>query len=249
MPSITIAGSCVTRDAFEFDFGKYSLQHYFARTSIVSLMSAPVPIDENDIKLDSKFQRKCVYNDLSKNFFREIKETKSDFIILDLIDERFNLLKTGDSFITNSHELKISKYSDKLSATEIKRDETQYPLWEKAAKMFFEKLFLIYKPSEVILHKTFWKECYYDNFGTEQPFIKNIYEIRRHNKLLDMYYNYIEENFPNISVIDMKETGLISSEKHMWGIAPFHYEDTHYHYFLLQLDEISQNKGKKLLTN
>ncbi|WP_246942796.1 DUF6270 domain-containing protein [Bacillus pinisoli] len=239
MRSLTILGSCATRDTLEFTFGKYEIKNYFARTSFVSLMSPPLDMKEDSIQLESNFQRRCVYNDISKRFFHDTNENKTDYIVIDLIDERFNLIKTGESYLTKSNEFVGSQIEKDLQKkSEIKRNEQLYPLWKKSTDSFFKKLFETYKPEQIVLHKTLWRERYYNRNGEQHSF-KNIAEIQHHNQILKQYYEYIEKTEPTIKVIDMSEGGYLSSETHKWGLAPYHFEDVYYHAFLLQLDELT----------
>lgn len=113
---ISIYGSCVTRDILEFETKKrLDLRSYFARQSIVSAVSSPVKCKLEEINLASSFQKKQVYYDLSKTCFQELSHDGSDFLIIDLIDERFSLLEYQNSIITKSTYLVESKYIDFLN--------------------------------------------------------------------------------------------------------------------------------------
>ena len=48
-------------------------------------------------------------NDLKKNTFNALKSSKSKYLIIDLIDERFNLAKYKNSIVTLSNEMVQSK--------------------------------------------------------------------------------------------------------------------------------------------
>ncbi|MCA1064609.1 DUF6270 domain-containing protein (plasmid) [Rossellomorea sp. AcN35-11] len=234
MKNVTILGSCVTRDAFEQTTGKYNIEHYFARTSFVSLTSPPLELKEEDILLDSKFQRRCVYNDLTNQFFNS---KRSDFIIIDLIDERFNLLKIGDSYITRSNEFANAKLTSDYESTLIKRDLDFRSEWTEAAESFIIQLLDKYRPEEIILHKTLWQDYYYDSKGNKQRYEQKINEIKHHNRLLESYYGFLEARFPEIKVIDMTTEPFLASENHKWGLSPFHFEENYYRRFLEILSE------------
>ena len=91
---VSIFGSCVTRDALEYDYRHYlKLNSYICRQSMVSSVSAPVICSIEDINLQSKFQRRQVYNDLVKNMYDMLNNDSSRYLIIDLIDERFRLIK------------------------------------------------------------------------------------------------------------------------------------------------------------
>jgi hypothetical protein len=65
-------------------------------------MSIPYPLSEKHVALDSNFKKKTVLTDLNKDYFKQLKERESDYLLIDFIDERFALYKIGLSFVTRS---------------------------------------------------------------------------------------------------------------------------------------------------
>jgi hypothetical protein len=63
--NVTIFGSCVTRDIFDFVEENESVYRYFARSSVVSVVSKPIKINLEEINLKSSFQKRIVYYDLN----------------------------------------------------------------------------------------------------------------------------------------------------------------------------------------
>lgn len=101
--SVSIFGSCVSRDLLEYDAAhNVKLDLYFARQSIISAVSAKVPINFEEINLQSNFQKRQIYYDFNKTAFQMRQEKMSDFLFLDLVDERFSLVKIGNSYVTKS---------------------------------------------------------------------------------------------------------------------------------------------------
>ena len=98
----------------------FFLKSYFARQSIVSAVSNPVACKLEDINLESSFQKRQVYNDLSKNAFQQLSQDDSEFLLIDLIDERFSLLEYENSIITKSTYLVDSKYICSLNEIQYK---------------------------------------------------------------------------------------------------------------------------------
>jgi len=104
---VSIFGSCVTRDVLEHHAQaeyRLTLMSYISRQSLVSAMSPPVSCDEEDVLLDSPFQRRMVLSDLRKDAFEMLKQDKSRYMIIDFIDERFDLLRVDKSYVTASNE-------------------------------------------------------------------------------------------------------------------------------------------------
>ena len=118
--NISIIGSCVTRDIFEYDKDVFKINDYFARSSIVSMTSLPIDVNSDYVQLNSPFQKKCVLNDLNKHSIQSVLNEDNDYLIIDLIDERFNLYYRDGSFVTKSNEL-VSSGFDLSDFKEMKK--------------------------------------------------------------------------------------------------------------------------------
>lgn len=239
MTTLTILGGCTTRDVLECAPNNFELSEYFARTSIISMMSIAADIDHSLIDLSSSFQKKCVMRDISKTFFSELEKKRGQYIAIDFISERLNLVKVGDSYITRSNELVKSKVLGKLKDYQIvkKLDDSVQKLWKENALQFFQKL-KGYFGNNIIIHKTKWRHHYLDTDGAVQAF-PNVEEIELRNEELDNYYTFVEKHFPEFIFIDMTDNRYYASASHKWGLAPYHFEDHYYHSLLQKLAEIT----------
>ena len=110
--TINIHGSCISRDVFEFITDEpIRFKEYIARHSMISAVSNSLNFNEEQINisnLESKFQRRMVLNDLNKTLFEKIRNNKSDYMLIELLEERFSILDTNNSFITYSNEFVLS---------------------------------------------------------------------------------------------------------------------------------------------
>ncbi|WP_240519117.1 DUF6270 domain-containing protein [Bacillus cereus] len=235
LTTIDILGSCVTRDAFRYDEENiFKINKYYARSSLVSIYSEPIKITLKDINLESQFQKRMVYSDLTKDFRKYVKNQVADYFLIDFIDERLSVLKNGDSYFTRSNEFvkaKINLKGNVLNSVE-KMSE-----WKESAQLFSEELRKHFNLDQIILHKAYWKESYIDKDGEVRAF--NDDTIAQNNEKLMQYYSLIEENLKGIKTIEVEE--LISSEIHIWGLSPFHYQDEYYKEFINQLKVLTKN--------
>lgn len=116
----TILGSCVSRDMMEYlEPDLYEISPYIARTKVVSQLSSPLHVDENEITLTSAFQKRLVMCDMNKQEFDLLHKNHSDYCIIDYIDERFNLLQIHDTYIIKSNEVVRSGWLDDKPYSEI----------------------------------------------------------------------------------------------------------------------------------
>ncbi|WP_461673515.1 DUF6270 domain-containing protein [Priestia megaterium] len=231
MIKVLILGSCVTRDTFSFFPDQFTVVDYFARSSIISIMSEPLIINESELSLPSAFQRKMILYDFHKVFLNQILQCEFDLLIIDIIDERFDLLKYNNHYITRSSELVNSKIeqSEKYSFDVVKRDSKEvYELWKLNCNAFFRYILNHIPADKVILNKVFWSYKYRDEEKLYSFSVEEAKLIETHNKILKSYYSIIESQFPQINLINYSAEDFIADKNHKWGISPFHYELRHY---------------------
>lgn len=222
---IFIFGSCVTRDIFRVVNKDEEDITYFARTSFISQMSEPINIEESAIKLNSPFQRNMVIQDFRKNFFSRVENENPDVIILDFIDERFDLLKLGESYVTKSKEFDDGKVIESLPPMEpVKRSDAK-KLWEIACLSFIERLRDMNKRPKIYLHEAYWAYNYLDDERNTLEFsYKNA--IKSSNALLEGYYDFFKRCMPEVNILS---TQCLADTKHAWGLSAYHYTDDYYH--------------------
>lgn len=244
--TFSIYGSCVSRDLFEMEeANKFQCQEYVARHSIVSAVSKPIELKEDEICLASNFQKRIVLNDIEKSTFQLLKEKKSEYLIVDFIDERFDLIRIEDSYITKSNELVASGFLNGKEHKEIKRKKDSrgniYIEKENIQKYmdeFILQIKKIYKPKQIILHKAFLLDEYIDKDGKTQSFGKNYLKNNKEVNYILMYmYDYFQQELPCPNILDICCT-YKADEQHKWGVAPMHYQREYYEKIVELIKEI-----------
>lgn len=244
--NFNILGSCVSRDVFNFSSleNSLSLGNYTARSSLISIMSPPIPPEEIlKKKLPSKFQQRMVEEDISSRFLKKIESFRQDFLIIDLIDERFDVLYLPkyDSFITLSSELLNSGFEPQKFGRIIKSgSETHRFLWQRSWEQFINVAKEINVLSNILINKVFWgkKLITGENIpGTSEKYTD------MNNEYLQWMYSVIENDIPPDNIIETPKEYLVSDLNHQWGAAPFHYSDA---YYLRVLENLNQRNCKKI---
>lgn len=211
---IFIFGSCVSRDAFVGDLKPHD---YLARSSIASAFgsSCVAGLAEVDLSaIASEFQRRMVAADLERTAVMALASTSYDYLLLDLIDERFDLAQLGDSFVTVSSEL--LKSGVKLPPREewlTQADERRMRRWRDG----FRRLVQVVGEERIIVNRVFWAT--HDESGRELP---KQAQIHAANIQLARMYGFIDA-FEGIRAIDYAPELLVADSCHKWGISPFHY--------------------------
>lgn len=238
---ICIFGSCCTRDVFEYDeYDQFLLSTYIARQSIISSIDKAVPISMSEIALDSSFQQKQVYSDFNKTAFDQMKKFDDSWLIIDLVDERFDLLKIGDGIVTNSDLLQSMRNYDDKKMIVKKVKETSYFIVnnikiDSMIKQWCEKVLEIYPPARIIIHKVYCANKYINYLGQIKEFNSSMLQyIEATNELYKYMYNCMECELNGCYVID-SSAGIIADQGHKWGLEPFHFQEEYYKKILTEI--------------
>ena len=244
----SIFGSCVTRDLFELDENNFlTLKSYIARQSILSSVSPAIPCNKEDINLKSNFQKMAVYNDLAKNTFNILENDKSEYLIIDLIDERFALIQHKNTILTASPYLVDSNYFNEINYSQIEKRANGYFFNNKNIDifldMFCQNILKIYAPPKIILHKGYMLDKYINKKNKIKKFDINYQKNnKRVNDKINYMYDYIETKLQCGLVVNFCKK-FYASENHKWGLAPMHYCTEYYQAVLYKIRDylISKN--------
>ncbi|MBS4715229.1 hypothetical protein J4G66_04465 [Aeromonas dhakensis] len=226
---LAIFGSCVSRDSIGFDEeDKIELLAYFARSSIASAFGnepKDTPIDTSVIK--SQFQRRIVDYDINKTFRRDISALDFDYLLMDFIDERFNiwrspeggLLTLSNEFMSSKHELNGGKLIQSGSIEWLR-------YWEIAWSSFYELMKENGLQNKIIISESYWSEYMASGCNTIPNYPNTL--IKRSNEVLTKLYEIIRKDLPDSAFIRFSQCELIAKNDHQWGVSPFHYIDEYY---------------------
>lgn len=203
---IDIFGSCITRDAFNFNNSPGEVGNYIAWSSIVSVVSNPIDVDIQNINLPSNFNKRTVYQDLTKNHRDIIKNSDNNILIIDIFEERFRIANCNGNLFTYSNEYKNSQLDLKFKF--ISPEDNLLMLRQRIQE--FKKLLQGYKmvilnkvkPTEYYI-KEDTKELIHQNIDTNSQFL-----LDNSNKI----FKLLEFNIPNLYTIELK--GYSGSENH-----------------------------------
>lgn len=217
---ITIVGSCVTRDIFNFCENVPLL--YYPRQSIISSCShAPYarrPTINSDI---SSYYNLIMRLEIEKSLFTILNY--SGTLIIDLIDERFNLALFEDGSIINlSEDMKTFTDIQELTFSLIPplSDERRMHMTRAISKYVNQ----IKRYKNIIIHKAFLD----DNID-KSSFIQEL------NFWFAEVYSWLQEALPNAIVLEVPRWLRRASKDHKWGPAAYHFVDEYYIWMLRRI--------------
>lgn len=236
---IVILGSCVARDSMEINNEisplKLNVLEYIGRNSIASLDSKPVEYPAGLESLPSAFLTKCITYDLQKKTTEHLVSalTKDRILLLDFMDERFDLIETKNSFITNSWDYRETV----LCKTYIVPDLThkfysqfKLDLWKANFTRLLEKIGKVASLQNIIIFAPPMTRIFYREKDVV-AFDELKYKTNEYNEMLDCMKFYIECNHPDIKLIEPLPWMMFCDYRHKWGGHPYHYNNYLYMYF------------------
>ncbi|MFJ7812356.1 DUF6270 domain-containing protein [Pseudomonas asiatica] len=242
--NLMIYGSCVSRDIFNLEDSRvFKLTDYFARSSMASLCSAAYENEEALNRIPSAFRRRMVAYDFSKQILTNTDAFhNADLILIDLIDERFDLVALpSGQIITKSSELVESGLLTDGSANGFRLikpgSSERRALWIQGMHKFLEILEQHKKLDRVIVNKVHWAS-HFEN-SSETTFPVSLDAIEKANRELDWMYGELEKKLHKNQFLHFPPQLFASDEHHRWGISPFHYCERYYKEALSQLNSMT----------
>jgi len=221
-----IFGSCVTRDLFEDPALRPSLARYTSRSSLISAVAEPVALDPQRVRLDSAFQRRCVLEDFDKRFIAELEGERLDWLVVDLIDERFDVLRTPSSFVTCSSAYQSAGLAREDGFERIRRlTGDAAALLEDAIATFVARVTAVLAPERVIVHRARWLTRFRDGDAVHDFPADRVDFAAHHNAALDHGYDALERHLGGRArAIALDDGRYLADARHRWALEPYHYE-------------------------
>lgn len=247
---ISIFGSCDSRDTLRIHeeisgpSDNLTLVSYIARNSIASTLSPPIDFSEEEFNIDSPFIKKCVKLDLNKKAIQETASSitsKEHILLIDFMDERFDLLSIGNSFATLSWDYrKTAHYQANKNNSCLAFDSSDKKEMTLSClnKMIDECAKKIPKKNIYILNIPMATN-YYDN-NEEHLFDDKRYQITRYNNFLRELIIDLKNRNKGINIISPPKWMIYGDKSHLWGAHPYHYNKLLY---LFSAQEIFQRRA------
>jgi Family of unknown function (DUF6270) len=226
-PTVAIFGSCVSRDLFEDPELRPALGHYGARSSVISAVAAPVAIDPERVEIESPWQRRCVLADFGKTFFASLEQQRPDWLMVDLIDERFDVLCTSGSFVTRSSAFQAAGLDEArdLALEPIRRMSPDgCRLFAGSAPDFAARLLELVPRERIVLHRALWCTRFIRD-GAVHDFPDERRELcERQNAMLREGYDALEQALGGVgATIVVDPEAHVADAHHRWELEPYHY--------------------------
>lgn len=237
---LAIWGSCATRDVFESGGHPFDLE-YHARTSWVSQASrsqAP-PVQT---PAGAGFGERMVREDLTKEIVADLIGSQPDILVVDLIDERFDVVQVQGSWYT------MSDYYERLglvpplraaaTATSRYRGPQRCRQFDLAASLLAPELASALPRTRIVLHQAWYTARSAD--PRVQFYATATKNALSSNEALSSWYTSLRSAFGRrLHVIEAPRELLVGDPEHRWGLAHYHFVPDYYAWTLAALCNIA----------
>ncbi|WP_284138999.1 DUF6270 domain-containing protein [Virgibacillus sp. LDC-1] len=252
-PTVSIIGSCITRDNFNGKFNPNHKMFFQCKThqnqaSFLSVMSQPFPL-EVDVSDKSHFDQKHIIKEFDKTFLEEIIRDNPDYLLIDFYGDVYygvTEVHKGTYITSNDKFFNIPIMINKKAFT-IK-DDIYFDIWKEKINVFFSWVSENLPNTKVILVKGRFSETLIDgrnlNEVRKQSGMRTI-NIAEMNNLWDKLDTHVENKY-KVDVIDLTEQYNLSTN-HPWGTFYVHYTMDYYRDFLNKMQRIAWDDNIKKL--
>lgn len=192
-----------------------------------SLIGAIAEKSNKSFEHSSSYRKSMVENELQSVFWTGIQSClleKYDYLIIDFLEERYDIYETDTGYRTASDAYIEGKCSEAVISYLSRLDTKVDELWQERCNELIKVLKQSFEPEKVILVKNYLMESFGEYSGEEV--FENISWIKQINQLLKKYYEYIEKEFEGIRVIEVKkEVTQFSDITYRYGCYPWHYNE------------------------
>lgn len=191
----------------------------FQFSSLISIVS------KNDFQLceehSNPMRRRMVKRDITAEFWTILEKESPDYLIMDFIEERHDILKISDGYITKSDALDKCIYNSDGVRVIHQGTEEWFSLWEKSCDEFVERVGKYLDTRKIIVVKNYLA----DRFGdvNQVTMYDNQKWIQEKNRVLEKCYTYMEKKYPMINYIDISEDEYYFTDaKYEYGVEPWY---------------------------
>lgn len=215
---------------------------YVGKQSIISACCEPFKGDVNVVKNNKDIAN--IIGDIKKSSIERISSNKSDYIVIDLLDEKFNLVKFNGRYVISASDAFNRNKSNILidGVSFEKKQLLKYNITEQeintAVVEFCNKVKKMYDEKHIILHEAYFAVKYKDKYGVLKSFAKGTVEsFEEKNNLLKKLYEIIKKELPHCHVIDLHNY-ILSDELHVNGLSTMHFTDKYYNMLANKITKI-----------
>lgn len=192
------------------------------RINFSSLISIMHPVKEQtEFKHKNRYRQIMLQREADNRFWSLMSERRPDFVALDFIEERFDLLACRGGFLTKSDAFEGCEERPEAERIILRNSAECLELWEESALAFIRRMAKEFPDTDMILIKS----CLAEKKGDirDQEFYANLDEIRKINRILEQYYRFFEQHCKKVKTVEATKCQYYFTDKeYEYGVIPSH---------------------------
>lgn len=193
-----------------------------------SIISAVSDCDVySDIFHEKIFRKNMLKKDWKKLIW-EKNDLKPRFLLMDFIDERYDIIDRGGFYYTKSEVFEEAYFDGSIEPySVISRKSIQCKeLWEVQCRKFVDKIKSFWPDCKIILVELYLTNSYM--LDGEKIKWKNEIYIKETNEMLKDYYTFIKNVVKNLKVVSIDNEKAYTDAKFVYGCYPWYYNNQLY---------------------
>lgn len=249
---IAVLGSSHTRPMFRSDkyFNPnykniYEVVYTQFHSSIISLVSDGREYEDKYYKTRNNTVRKYIKTDFEKNFFNELKQSKPDFLLIDIyIDVQMGVIyfRDGSVISYNSYQAEsnyvLDHIDDVTKLSTIFIDDSYIEKFSEALKAFKKRILSIIPENRIIIHSFDMSEDYKDANNEIQQYSQRKGSIVELNEIAVTMQFLLEKAFPKANILDIRDSPYHGGIDNPIGNMPHHFESEYYTALMNELNKV-----------
>lgn len=213
---ITIGGYNLNRILSHMNW----LHNPYGRFNFSSIISIMHPVKQMPIcRHKNKYREIMVNRDITSSIWGVAEKLQPEYIFMDFIEERFDILHYFGGFITRSDAF-VQAETEWGDFRIIERNSEEcFRLWKDSMMQFVEKVEA--QGCKIVVVENYLSEEVGDVHRKE--YFENVEAIREMNLLLKKYYEFIRGKYKDIPIVKaFARKFYYTDEKYEYGAVPSH---------------------------
>lgn len=237
---LSIFGGCVTRDIFRLTETDELVDNLWARMTIPSAMSRPIPsLMYPEDFTPPNFESRQSFIDANKLLLDQLDTQRPKILLIDFMSEIYYLGLAEGGMVTLADQTAKRKVELDLDVDLIAPFSSErIPLMTRFLPQFMERLQSGYDTA-VYVHEIYQSEKMADERGNLTRFPESdLAEIRKANNHLKAIYDVVRSMTPSARFFQGDPELAVADKNHAWGISPFHFLSDYSRSAFQRLDEV-----------
>lgn len=193
---------------------------HYSNASVASLMSPAKELNRT-VTMENQYRKEALFADWEKSFRTELETLTAgtEYLLLDLLEERFDLFVCLDTILTDSDALRdagIVPEGQKITQKEL----LESGIWKEKMQQFVTLLQNRFSTDHIILAELYLNETYLD--GDQYFSFAGLEQIRNTNQILGTLYTLFKECCSGTHVIRLRDELQYTDFDHRYGCEPYH---------------------------